>query len=224
MSQECAKITFNAPRMCIIDPMHNLFLGTAKKIIQMWKDDESILPSGSFAAIQEKVDSFNTTKGMGRLPFKIESGFAGFTAEQWKNWCLYFSLYALKGTLPRQHFQCWQLFCKACYYLCRRQVTLTEVAEADTLFEEFCKMYVSLYGKGQCTINLHLHCHLTECVKDFGPVYAFWLFAYERFNGIMGSYHTNSKNISVQLTERFLDSKDFIPNKWPSEYVNDYPF
>ena len=161
---------------------------------------------------------------MGHLPFKIESGFAGFTAEQWKNWCLYFSLYALKGTLPRQHFQCWQLFCKACYYLCRRQVTLTEVAEADTLFEEFCKMYVSLYGKGQCTINLHLHCHLTECVKDFGPVYAFWLFAYERFNGIMGSYRTNSKNISVQLTGRFLDSKDFIPNKWPSEYVNDYPF
>ena len=42
---------FNAPRMCIIDPMHNLFLGTTKKMIQIWKDDESILPSGSFAAI-----------------------------------------------------------------------------------------------------------------------------------------------------------------------------
>ncbi len=79
---------------------------------------------------------------------KIESGFAGFTAKQWKNWCLYFSLYALKGTLPRQHYQCWQLFCKACYFLCRRQVTLSE---SDTLFEEFCLMYVSLYGKEQCT-------------------------------------------------------------------------
>lgn len=81
---------FNAPRMCIIDTVHNLFLGTAKKI-QIWKDDENSLPSESFAAIQEKVDSFNTTKGTERLPFKIESGFAGFSAEQWKNWCLYFS-------------------------------------------------------------------------------------------------------------------------------------
>jgi len=26
---------FNAPRMCITDPMHNLFLGTAKKMIQI---------------------------------------------------------------------------------------------------------------------------------------------------------------------------------------------
>lgn len=74
------------------------------------------------------------------------------------------------------------------------------MAEADTLFEKFCKMYVSLYGKGQCTINLHLHCHLTERVKDFGPAYSFWLFAYKSFNGIMGSYHTNSKNISVEIS------------------------
>lgn len=178
---------FNAPRMCIIDPMHNLFLGTAKRMVQIWKNDEDILPSGSFSNIQEKVDNFITTQGRGRLPYKIESGFAGFMAEQWKNFCLFFSLYAHKGTLPRQHFQCWQLFCKACYYLCRRQVTFSEIKESNTLFEEFFKMFVSLYGRDKCTINIHLHCHLTECVKDFGPVYAFWLFAYERFNGIMGS-------------------------------------
>ena len=83
---------FDASRMCIIDPMHNLFLGSAKKLMSIWKSDDSILCSSSFTTIQEKVDSFVTTRNMGRLPFKIESGFAGFTAEQWKNWCMYFSL------------------------------------------------------------------------------------------------------------------------------------
>ena len=29
---------FDAPRMCIIDPMHNLFLGTAKRMLELWKD------------------------------------------------------------------------------------------------------------------------------------------------------------------------------------------
>ena len=59
-------------------------------------------------------------------------------------------------------------------------------------------------------------------VRDYGPVYAFWLFAYERFNGILGSYHTNSHNISVQLTRRFLDSKDYSPSKWPAEFVSEF--
>ncbi len=122
--------------------------------------------------------------------------------------------------IPRRHLQCWQLFCKACYFLCRRKVSISEVVnEANTLLLEFC---TSLYSKEKCTINLHLHCHLADCVKDFGPVYAFWLFAYERFNGIMGSFHTNGKSISVQLMERFLDMSAYIPSKWPSEYVNEF--
>ena len=28
---------FDASRMCIIDPMHNLLLGTSKKVIDLWK-------------------------------------------------------------------------------------------------------------------------------------------------------------------------------------------
>ena len=28
---------FNAPRMCVIDPMHNLLLGTAKRMVELWK-------------------------------------------------------------------------------------------------------------------------------------------------------------------------------------------
>ena len=147
---------FDAPRMCVIDPMHNLFLGSAKKMIHIWKEDEIMLPS-NFAGIQEKVDSFVTPKGLGRLPFKIASGFSGFTAEQWKNWTLYFSLFALKGTLPRQHYNCWKLFSKACYYLCRRQITFDEIYQANVLFEKFCKCFVTLYGQDHCTINLHLH-------------------------------------------------------------------
>ena len=75
------------------------------RIRHIWKEDEIILPS-NFADIQEKVDSFVVPKGLGRLPFKIASGFTGYTAEQWKNWTLYFSLFALKGALPRQHYNC----------------------------------------------------------------------------------------------------------------------
>ena len=38
----------------------------------------------------------------------------------------------------------------------------------------------------------------------------------------MGSYHTNCRNISVQLTHRFIDSKTYARNKWPSEFITDF--
>ena len=40
-----------------------------------------------------------------------------------------------------------------------------------------------------------------------GPVYSFWCFAFERMNGMLGSYHVNNHHISIQLTRRFLNSK-----------------
>ena len=94
---------FDPPRMCIIDPMHNLLLGTAKNMVGIWKSKE-ILTSSDFILIQERANSFITPSNIGRVPSKIASGFSGFTAEQWKNWTVYFSLYALKGILPGPHY------------------------------------------------------------------------------------------------------------------------
>ena len=63
---------FDPARMCIIDPMHNLFLGTAKKMIELWKEYD-FLPSSVLQNIQEKVNSFVSPHDLGRLPAKIES-------------------------------------------------------------------------------------------------------------------------------------------------------
>ena len=38
----------------------------------------------------------------------------------------------------------------------------------------------------------------------------------------MGSFHTNGRSISIQLTERFLDMSTYIPTKWPTEYVDEF--
>ena len=201
--------------MCIIDPMHNLLLGTAKHVIEVCKR-LSILKSKCFADIQQKVDSFIAPPDIGRIPSKISSGFSGFTTDQWKNWTLFFSLFSLQPFLERP-----QLLEPICYILCRRSITTI----GDKYLMGFCKKIVQLYGHENCTINMHLHGHLVECIEDFGPVYSFWCFAYERMNGILGSYHVNNHHISIQLTRKFLDSKAYAPSKWPRVYVDEYlPF
>ncbi|RHZ62867.1 hypothetical protein Glove_334g23 [Diversispora epigaea] len=41
------------------------------------------------------------------------------------------------------------------------------------------------YGRNVITPNLHLSLHLNACSHDFGPLYAFWCFSFERMNGIL---------------------------------------
>ena len=64
---------FDSSRMCIVDPMYNLLLGTAKKTMEIWKSLE-LLDEKKFASIQEIV-TFITPSDIGRIPFKIASKF-----------------------------------------------------------------------------------------------------------------------------------------------------
>ena len=80
--------------MSVIDPMHNLLLGTAKHMLSVWKSC-GILDDKDFHSIQAVVDSFITPNDVGRIPSRIASGFSGFTAEQWRNWTLLYSLCSL---------------------------------------------------------------------------------------------------------------------------------
>lgn len=178
-----------------------------------------IIDKSLYAYIQDKVDAFVAPTDIGRIPSKINSGFSGFTAEQWRNWTIIFSLCSLKEIIPHKHYDCWLLlFVKAVHILCRRQITIPELNKGDALLIEFCQLFERLYGKEHYTINLHLHAHLKECILDFGPVYSFWLFSFERLNGILGSYHTNCHDISLQLMRRFTSSAYSGVHNWPGEY------
>ena len=42
-----------------------------------------------------------------------------YTAEEWKNWTLIVSLYAMKDVIPEQDFRCWQTFVLACRTICK---------------------------------------------------------------------------------------------------------
>lgn len=50
---------------------------------------------------------------------------------------------------------------------------------------------------------MHMHCHLSSCLREFGPIYSFWLFPFERYNGILEEQPTNNRSIEIQLMRRF---------------------
>ena len=67
---------------------------------------------------------------------------------------------------------------------------------------------MDIYGSEHCTPNMNLHCHLRDCLASFGPLYTFWCFAFERYNGILGSVHINGKAIESQLMKKFCHEQE----------------
>ena len=207
---------FNPVRFAVLDPMHNLYLGSSKHMMEIWTD-KGMLNKNQFTIIEETVSKIITPQDVGRIPLKIASGFSGFTADQWRNWTTIFSAVALKEVLPAAHLHCWLLFVRACCLLNNRFITTDVVHQADAFLTEFCNRSESLYGMYSCTPNMHLHMHLIDCLLDYGPVHAFWCFAFERCNGLLGRYHTNNQAVEVQLMRKFLREQQILSVDMPSE-------
>ena len=204
--------------MLIVDPMHNLFLGSAKYFLKSTLVDSGIIQESNYTLIQDRVNQLMVPPDIGRIPHKIFSGFSSFTADQWKNWVIYYSLIALRGLLPSDVLECWRHFVLACRILCSHQITAEQVTLGDALLLHFCKRTERIFGWQHITPNMHMHCHLRSCILDYGPLHGFWLYAFERYNGILGAMPNNNKSIEVQLMRRFLRESQALSAEYPSEY------
>ena len=116
-------------------------------------------------------------------------------------------MYALKDVLPDQHLHYWQSFVLACRHLCKPCITKTDLIVSDWKLLHFLKEYEKINRELAITPNMHLHLHLKECVENYGSIYGFWRFSFERYNGILGSYHKNSKTVEIQIMVHSVEIK-----------------
>ena len=191
---------FDPIQFTAIDTMHNLYLGTGKHAFKVWIS-ENVLTKDNLAEIDRRIRLFQVPSGVGRLPTNVSSNYGGRAMENMDNSIL---SSGSKGILPPNHLQCWLLLVRACTIFGQRIIRKSDITTAEL---NYCKRFEDLYGKENCTIDLHLHLHLKDTFRDFGPSHSFWCFPYERFNGILGSYPTNSKAVEVQFMKKFLASQ-----------------
>lgn len=118
--------------------------------------------------IQRIVDSVEVPSSVGRIPAIIASGFTDFTADQRKSWILIYSLIALRNIIPDADYACWTTFVDGCVLLCSQTLTLSAISQAHDLIVQYCQAFLELYGKSACTINMHLACHMADCIWGLG--------------------------------------------------------
>lgn len=195
---------FDPIRCTTIDPMHNLFSGTASRMTHHWIK-QGLIDKRKLEAMEIELRSMSIPPGYLIAAGHIRSGFAGMTSDELRSWTILYSVPLLIQKIDSNHLQNWLHFVQAVTLLCQPSITYHEIDEAHDLLLAFCRGCVNLYGDGFITPNMHLHCHLREVIRDFGPVYGFWLFSFERYNGIIKNIDTNSKDrFEVTFMKRFL--------------------
>ena len=67
-----------------------------------------------------------------------------------------------------------------------------------------------------------MSCHLRQCILDYGPLNHFWLFAFERFKGVLGQLPNNNHSIEVQMMKRFNADTEAMRIPLPTEFSKDF--
>ena len=168
--------------------MHCLFLGIAHWIVKkLWIDGNKITKR-DLEKMEERAKIIQMPADLGRIPNKIATGkgFSGFTADQWKTFILIYAIPLMWDLLAEQDQKILGNFVRACSLLICRIIDYDILNEAHERLLKVAILIEENYGPERITPNLHLCLHIADCCRDYGPLYSFWCFSFERMNGILG--------------------------------------
>ncbi|KAG1734538.1 hypothetical protein EDD22DRAFT_1011418 [Suillus occidentalis] len=75
------------------------------------------------------------------------------------------------------------LLCAAVRLLATRSISMSQARIGQSFLSQYCLHCLEL--NIHLTINHHASMHIADMIKAYGPVYSWWLFAFERFNGML---------------------------------------
>ncbi|KII90042.1 hypothetical protein PLICRDRAFT_29188 [Plicaturopsis crispa FD-325 SS-3] len=241
---------FDAVRMTLIDPMHNILLGLVKNHwLETWIKPNVLRQRTSkkkvlreIDQIHEYLDAFEMPAWVARLPSQVGYPAGGsLTADEYKGLAMVYCPVVLpfvwaewqpaaekdyekkkkawvdneskrkkriekdkatakdkKGpapepTGPRMHANGADNFLKlaaAMKILLGRSIRLEDLPRARFLLESYLLEYLRAHPD-DIKPNHHWVTHIFDQIGDYGPVYNFWCFLFERLNKTLKSYVTN---------------------------------
>ena len=96
----------------VIDPMHNLFKGTAKRFMELLTFHKLL----DMVQVEKWFAMVISPAPTGRIPRKVETNFSCFSADQWRSWVLIYSPIVFID-IDSALYACWMNFVQACRLL-----------------------------------------------------------------------------------------------------------
>ncbi len=144
---------FDAVKTLVFDPMHCLWLGIAKHVLDLWKAD-GFFSESQLAEMQTRVDDLHATRKYGRMRSKIAGNMSDFTAEELKLFTVVYSSWLLQDYLPQEHFEMWVHFADAATILSKPCINESDLQKAQSELVLFGQNFIQLFGRKKWTPNM----------------------------------------------------------------------
>ena len=144
------------------------------------------------------------------------------TGSELRSWLLFCSLPVLLGVLPQPYITHFALLVASVYLL------MSEISQVipynfqgngwasstGNIAISICQLWIVicipvlkwffLAGDKRCTMNMHLLIHLSQCVQDWGPLWAYSCFQFESVNNYLKKLFHGTCDMSEQVCFLFL--------------------
>lgn len=206
-------ILLNIPNFGIVshiplDYMHLICIGVVRKLIKLWISG----PLKTRCLVSHKIKNISKSllnvrhfipKEFARRPREIED-FAQWKATELRQFLLYTGPVILKKELNSNMFFNFLTLHVAVRILCQKS-TIEYIKYADKLLKHFVECFIKIYGPEFASHNIHGLLHITDCVKQFGPLDTFSAFPFENFMKELKSILRKSEKPLEQISNRYAE-------------------
>ncbi len=186
-----------------IDYMHGVLLGVVKTLLMLWFSASHKARDFSIAEHVTVVDNLllnvKPPHFISRRPRSISDHLNYWKASEFRSWLFYYSVPLLKPFLLPAYFVHYCCLVESIWILCGDSISPSDIDHAQALLQYFVYMMERLYEPRYCTLNVHQLLHLTDCVRNNGPLWAYSCFAFESVNGELMKLFHGTQSVDTQI-------------------------
>lgn len=195
--------SFDFVKSVSIDYMHCVLQGISKILISLWfgstHSDESFSLYSYVDVVDERLSKIKPPSTISRMPRSISQRFKYWKASELRAWLLFYSVPILMDVMSTMHLYHYSAFVEAIYLLISDSISMEDLEKSHKLLCFFVHMFESLYGERYYTLNLHSLLHLSDSVRDIGPLWSHSCFPFENANGELLKLFHGTQYIDLQI-------------------------
>ncbi|XP_020905918.1 uncharacterized protein LOC110244095 [Exaiptasia diaphana] len=186
----------------VVDYMHCICEGVVDQLLSQWLDKgnskKSFYLGSKVQEISRELTGITPTCEITRTPRSLED-IKDWKASEKRSFLLYYSVPLLREYLPADHLSLLMLLTGGIFRLLKQSISQEEVEEAHKFLKLFTAQSPVLYDKRFQTFNVHQLLHLSDEVKNLGPLWSNSCFPFEDYNGDLRELFNGTKNIDGQI-------------------------
>lgn len=198
------------------DYMHLALEGATKHLLTLWfnasnHNEKYYIQPKDKEILNERLKNIRPCRSFRRTPTNFQH-MLQFKASEYRMILLYY--YPIfKYCIKENYYKHFELLASSIYKLNQAEISTKDLNDAEKNLNQFVSEFETLYGRGKVTLNIHSLKHLTECVRQLGPLWSYSLFYFEGFNSKLKDYVNQDQHTLFQIVNKFILEREYPPEK-----------